>query len=382
MILHDQAIIQNDDMKATSECMVKKSDGMKSHGSCVSTDHSDASGADSECSSRCLSPECGLPQSFEEKSPSQEKNQEWESGAANGHFLEPLEQPEQFEECTQAIVTRKIPQTTFLRRKTPFVSSLSDCVDDDLDDAEDDSSAAQMEHTDSPMTASVSESYSTSGSVSPRFIAPPGNAWREDSVCVVCRLELGKRKLRPRHHCRICWGSVCANCSPSRVPLVGEKLPQRVCNPCVLQAELEPVSRESSGDFNDQLGIIDSLRSPLSWVVDTLENAMLKCESALLRLDYESADHTCTKKEAEEVKTRCVAEETLVTEAEMRLKQLRVELRVVKAELQETPTIFKGFSASPGCSERPGNVHSQPAQDELACERRQSRVWACFSRRH
>eukprot|EP00439_Symbiodinium_sp_Y106_P023083 s7815_g2.t2 len=52
-------------------------------------------------------------------------------------------------------------------------------------------------------------------------------------ACAVCGSWLGKRWMRPRHHCRMCNLSVCAACSPSMIVTKGDAGLQRVCNPCV-----------------------------------------------------------------------------------------------------------------------------------------------------
>ncbi|CAK9021416.1 unnamed protein product [Durusdinium trenchii] len=53
-------------------------------------------------------------------------------------------------------------------------------------------------------------------------------------VCAVCSAALGKRWMRPRHHCRVCSQSVCASCSPSTIQLMSEGL-QRTCKTCIEQ---------------------------------------------------------------------------------------------------------------------------------------------------
>jgi len=55
---------------------------------------------------------------------------------------------------------------------------------------------------------------------------------QNESECAACLKQLGKRKLAPRHHCRLCKAAVCANCSPSRVQLAGHGTLQRVCTTC------------------------------------------------------------------------------------------------------------------------------------------------------
>jgi len=356
MMVSDHTMMQNDSMKTVTEGVMTQSSGTMTHSDGTLTDHSEAYESESECGSQCLFPEYCCVQHSGKQNPPEEQKQEGESGLSDGQFVEPLEQPGQFEQCKLTIFQR-IPRIDFSRLKTPFVGSWSDREDGELHNTKEDTSTPEKGCSDHSTTASLCGSNSTPRSVSPRFIAALGSTWTEDSACAVCGLELGKRKLRPRHHCRICWRSVCSNCSPSSVQLVGEKVLQRVCNPCVLNVQGGPVLRERLDNLSSQLCIIGNSGSPLDEKADTLEDAVRKCESTLPGLDCESDNHRRTKEELEEVKTMCAAAETHATEAEIQLKQLREELRVLKAELQQAL------------------VHHEHSQIERACKRSQSRVW-------
>jgi len=63
--------------------------------------------------------------------------------------------------------------------------------------------------------------------------------WEDNTAnCGVCGDKLGKRLLKPRHHCRLCGRCVCATCSPSMMHLSGGKTEvKRVCTPCVSSAQ-------------------------------------------------------------------------------------------------------------------------------------------------
>mmetsp|Transcript_8908 Transcript_8908/g.22250 ORF Transcript_8908/g.22250 Transcript_8908/m.22250 type:complete len:325 (-) Transcript_8908:32-1006(-) len=78
--------------------------------------------------------------------------------------------------------------------------------------------------------------------------------WAENAGhCSVCTLALGKRRLRPRHHCRICGRSVCAKCSKSTVQLEGWKRPERACTPCAAVSLEAPALRNRLALLEDRL---------------------------------------------------------------------------------------------------------------------------------
>lgn len=64
-------------------------------------------------------------------------------------------------------------------------------------------------------------------------------AWEDNTdTCGRCGVGIGKRRLRLRHHCRMCGKCVCARCAPNFVTLgtQGQEsvpAPQRVCTHCV-----------------------------------------------------------------------------------------------------------------------------------------------------
>jgi len=56
--------------------------------------------------------------------------------------------------------------------------------------------------------------------------------WEDDlKHCSICSDRIGKRVLKPRHHCRICGRCVCASCSPNSLQIQGKQ--HRVCNCCI-----------------------------------------------------------------------------------------------------------------------------------------------------
>merc|ERR1719401_1204405 len=93
----------------------------------------------------------------------------------------------------------------------------------------------------SPPPPRHSDALSTEASVSQEsFLNPSSITLESASTCFRCKKELGKRKMNPRHHCRICNKSVCGNCSPNQVQLACEQGLQRVCTQCVAIVERSP----------------------------------------------------------------------------------------------------------------------------------------------
>merc|ERR1740121_3493559 len=72
-----------------------------------------------------------------------------------------------------------------------------------------------------------------------------GFAWAQNAKeCAICGAALGKRRLNPRHHCRLCGVSVCGRCSRGSVELEGwPRGPQRACTRCMASALRAPALR-------------------------------------------------------------------------------------------------------------------------------------------
>merc|ERR1719454_1806224 len=51
--------------------------------------------------------------------------------------------------------------------------------------------------------------------------------------CSICNVALGKRRLKPRHHCRVCGKCVCSKCSPNFISLPHTPGTHRACKLCV-----------------------------------------------------------------------------------------------------------------------------------------------------
>merc|ERR1719195_34729 len=102
------------------------------------------------------------------------------------------------------------------------------------------------------------------------------HGWTEAASCAVCNAELGKRKLNPRHHCRICGKSVCSSCSPSTIKFEGEKSLQRACTPCVAVSQQAPALQDRLIRLGATLHAIGGRGN--SDPPSSFEQGILKCE--------------------------------------------------------------------------------------------------------
>jgi len=81
--------------------------------------------------------------------------------------------------------------------------------------------------------------------------------WEDNtSNCQICSAELGKRKLAPRHHCRICGRCVCQTCSPNSLRFAQHKSMQRVCTQCGDNAINAPTFSSTLGTFTERMRLL------------------------------------------------------------------------------------------------------------------------------
>lgn len=108
-------------------------------------------------------------------------------------------------------------------------------------------------------------------------------------ACAVCSAWLGKRWMRPRHHCRMCNLSVCAACSPSMIVTKGDAGLQRVCNPCVTAMQEAADLKERVFALSDALDSItgegDGNDGDDSEAKKSLQQGFLACEASVSKLE-------------------------------------------------------------------------------------------------
>eukprot|EP00930_Biecheleria_cincta_P016058 TRINITY_DN13187_c0_g1_i1.p1 TRINITY_DN13187_c0_g1~~TRINITY_DN13187_c0_g1_i1.p1 ORF type:complete len:392 (-),score=53.56 TRINITY_DN13187_c0_g1_i1:460-1506(-) len=117
------------------------------------------------------------------------------------------------------------------------------------------------------------------------FVCAPSN-WAQDTKCWVCQALLGKRRLKPRHHCRLCGKTVCGACSPNFVKMPYFEKAQRACSRCVdemQQAKASDVQHRMKR-IADQLVALSGVQQITSAHNPTLADSVLLSEQALLSI--------------------------------------------------------------------------------------------------
>eukprot|EP00930_Biecheleria_cincta_P096211 TRINITY_DN8808_c0_g1_i2.p1 TRINITY_DN8808_c0_g1~~TRINITY_DN8808_c0_g1_i2.p1 ORF type:complete len:426 (-),score=112.10 TRINITY_DN8808_c0_g1_i2:10-1251(-) len=111
--------------------------------------------------------------------------------------------------------------------------------------------------------------------------------------CAICSVVFGTLNNR-RHHCRICFLSVCDACSPNKISLSdGDRSTQIVCNPCARQLVRIPDFRRRleklSSDLQSALGSKQQAQAQNAGDQGSLPSpsaqALSVCEMALHQMD-------------------------------------------------------------------------------------------------
>jgi len=106
--------------------------------------------------------------------------------------------------------------------------------------------------------------------------------FQENATCSICYSALGKRKLRPRHHCRFCGSSVCGHCSRSSVRVEGWKGTHRACNVC---ANIIPASHKIKNRLNRAAGRLMGSSESHAQPLDAIDEAIRASQCDLTLLD-------------------------------------------------------------------------------------------------
>lgn len=244
-----------------------------------------------------------------------------------------------------------------------------------------------------PPTSYYSATDGEAASLIPRSASNLGDNATE---CFLCGALFGKRRLKPRHHCRVCWQPVCAACSPNQIHKQGESGLQRVCVACganalkapALKSRLErvadaisAVSGASSPDFTFAEAICENREAhmPPSSQSKTLDDIVTSCEVASQSLMSAFHSHQGTKQKIAQVEAdareqrqaaqrlRTVADrveeaETEAAEERQARKQLEAKVRLAKLDnvrLAERLCALTGTQVS--CS------RSASLEDAVAC---------------
>mmetsp|Transcript_75600 Transcript_75600/g.179662 ORF Transcript_75600/g.179662 Transcript_75600/m.179662 type:complete len:290 (+) Transcript_75600:69-938(+) len=177
--------------------------------------------------------------------------------------------------------------------------------------------------------------------------------------CSICNAKLGKRFLRPRHHCRLCDRLVCGQCSPALIPLDGKQGRQIVCMDCTAVVEHQ-----------------QDLMSRLNCLAARMQNAHAACgvESELLSHGSTlAAAVVVCEEEAAKLEHRYTSEVTRANLAEHRLKKLLEEAEQ-RAKVQQVSHQEQLPSSSRRASDSPCQSYVASTADSTVPPRSSSSI--------
>lgn len=196
------------------------------------------------------------------------------------------------------------------------------------------------------------------------------------SECAVCGAALGKRKMKPRHHCRVCFQAVCAVCSPNWVKFDNEATVQRVCIPCgrnahrapALKARLEQVAstiHKVSAPSSPAFSFVDAVNEHQETGhgddggIDTLEDAVMACEFVTSNLQSLFESHVKTKTKITEVEEEAAQQRQACQRLEFVAKRVEdVENEAAQERQARIQLEAKARHAKGSCSSIADRIHA------------------------
>lgn len=147
--------------------------------------------------------------------------------------------------------------------------------------------------------------------------------WDEDSEsCSICHVLLGRRRLRLRHHCRICGRCVCGPCSPNMITVPGySKDLQRACTPCLAIAHKAPMLKSRLSQLGAKLVSFSSSEPKAMTIpIESLDGMLALCEDACTPLEGLQARLAAAEAEAKRVTAELEQEKIRCKRLEARLR--------------------------------------------------------------
>lgn len=121
-----------------------------------------------------------------------------------------------------------------------------------------------------------------------------GEHWHEEALnCSICDKRFSA--VFRRHHCRVCFRSVCAKCAPNNVMLAGYDKVQRACTPCTSYIQKEPIAKKRLAALGERIWAMSGTEPPEE-DAQTAEDALIRCELALTSLEERHQElNRCTE---------------------------------------------------------------------------------------
>lgn len=159
--------------------------------------------------------------------------------------------------------------------------------------------------------------------------------WDEDAEsCSICHALLGRRRLRLRHHCRICGRCICGPCSPNMIAMPGAVALQRACTPCLAIAHKAPVLKSRLSQLGAKLVSLSS-HSVAIIPLESLEGMLQLCEDALAPLEGLQGRVDAAEAEAQRAAAEVEQERSRVRRLESRLAKAAEAVQGLESRLRK-----------------------------------------------